>query len=184
VITVPRGGKIPFRTIRAEFMYEPSETSSTMSFFGVGLTNVIDVEVVNDSLRNDKSFTSLDLNFNLSAPFAGVSPGISFGLLDAANNSPLGRRGYVAVSLQDSKNSSPLASASATEFTMGAYFGRSSHLFVGLSLPVNDNFRFLAEDDGFRVAGGAEFKFENGPFFRAVFRQNQTLVSLGMSAHF
>ncbi len=155
-----------------------------MSFFGVGLTNVIDAEVVNDSLRNDKASTSLNLDFNLSAPFAGLSPGVSFGVLDATNDTALGRRGYVAISLQDSKNSSPLAAGSATEFTIGSYFGRSSHIFIGLSLPVNDRFRFLAEDDGFNVAGGAEFKFENGPYFRAVFRQNQTLVTVGLSAHF
>jgi len=180
VITVPRGGKIPFGTVRGEFMFEPSEPRSMMSFLGVGLTTFVDAEIETDQLRDEKSFTQLNLDFNLNSPLPGFAPGVSVGMVDATDQSPQGRRGYVAVSFQDTggETNAPV------ETTVGAFFGRSSHMFVGLSLPVNDQFRFLAEDDGFRVSAGAEFKTAAGPYFRLVFREESTLLSVGATTHF
>ena len=180
MITIPRGGKIPFGTIRGEYMFEPSEPTSTISFLGVGLTTFVDAEIETDQLRGEKKFTQLNLDFNLNSPLAGFAPGISVGLLDATDQSPQGRRGYVAVSFQDTggETSAPV------ETTVGAFFGRESHMFVGLSLPVSEQFRFLAEDDGFRVSAGAEWKTSAGPYFRFVFREHSTLLSVGSTTHF
>jgi hypothetical protein len=184
VITVPRGGKIPFGTVRGEFMFAPSQARSSITFLGVGLTTFIDAEVETRQLTSERSFTELNLDFNLNAPLAGFAPGISFGILDASGQSPDGRRGYVAVSFQDSGESTALTGTSNVETTIGAFFGKKSHVFVGLSLPVNEQFRFLAEDDGERVSAGAEYKSSAGPYFRMVFRENQTLLSVGATTHF
>lgn len=166
-------------------MFEPSQPGSNISFLGVGLTTFIDAEIETNQSRNEKRFTELNLNFNLNAPLAGIAPGISFGIMDATDQSPTGRRGYVAVTFQDSGDSGPLSGGAAVETTIGGFFGgRNSQAFVGLSLPVNEDFRFLAEDDGSRVSAGAEFKTFKGTYFRLVFRSNQTLLSVGATTHF
>jgi len=184
LITIPRGGKIPFGTVRGEFMFEQSQPTSSMSFLGVGLTTFIDAEVVTDQLRDERSFTELNLNFNLNAPIASIAPGVSLGILDATDQSPDGRRGYIAVSFQDSGDSGPFSGGAAVETTIGGFFGRNSHAFVGMSLPVSDKFRFMVEDDGSRVSAGAELKTNAGPYFRLVFREDQTLLSVGATTHF
>jgi hypothetical protein len=185
LITIPRGGKIPFGTLRGEFMFEPSRPGSSMSFLGVGLTTFIDAEVVSDQLKNDKNFTELNLNFNLNAPLAGLAPGVSVGILDAANQSPDGRRGYIAISFQDSSDAGPFSGGAAVETTIGGFFGgRNSHAFVGMSLPVNESFRFLVEHDGTRINAGAELRPWGGPYFRVVFREDHTLLSVGATTHF
>jgi hypothetical protein len=184
VITVPRGGKIPYGTIRGEFMFEPSQPASSLSYIGIGVTTFIDAEVATDQFRDEKSFTELNLDFNLNSPLAGLAPGISFGILDVTNSSPDGRRGYIAVSFQDSSDSGPLSGGATVETTIGAFVGKTSHMFVGLSLPVNEHFRFLAEDDGFRVAAGAELKPLGNTYFRLVFRADQTLLSVGSTVRF
>ena len=165
-------------------MFEPSMPTSTLSFVGVGLTTFVDAELETQQLRNEPSFTALNLDFNLNAPIAGVAPGVSLGILDATDQSPDGRRGYIAISFQDSGDSGPFSGGAAVETTVGAFFGRNSHAFVGMSLPVNYNFRFMVEDDGSRVSAGAEYKTNAGPYFRLVFREDQTLLSVGATTHF
>ena len=164
-------------------MFEPSRPGSSFSFLGIGLSTFFDAEIENDQLKNEKKFTTVDLNFNINAPLAGFAPGVSFGVLDAADESPQGRRGYVAVSFQDSGNGG-FGSSGAVETTIGAYVGHTSHAFVGASLPANEHFRFLAEHDGMRISAGAEYRTQAGPYFRLVFRANQTLLSVGSTVHF
>lgn len=184
LITIPRGGKIPFGVVRGEYMFEPSRTGSFYGFFGFGVTTFFDAEVVSDQLEGEKHFTTLDLGFNLNAPLAGLAPGISFGMLDAADQSPEGRRFYLAVTAQDSGNSGPFSGSAPVETTVGVETGKSLRGFVGVALPVNDAFRFLAEVHNGLISAGAEFKTEKGPYFRLVFRSNQTLLSAGSTVHF
>jgi hypothetical protein len=169
---------------RLEYMFEPSRSGSSLGFLGVGVTTYIDAEIQNNELQGEKKFTALNLDFNLNAPLAGLAPGVSFGILDATNVSPDGRRGYVAISIQDSSDSGPYSGGAAVETTIGAFVGRTSHAFVGVSLPVSERFRFLAEDDGEIVSAGAELKTTTGAFFRLVFRSDETLLSIGTTAHF
>lgn len=184
LLFIPRGGKIPFGTARGEFMFQPSQPGSSYYFLGVGLTTFIDAEVESDQLKDEKNFTQLNLDFNVNAPIPGLAPGISFGLLDATNQSPVGRRAYMAVSFQDNGGEGPLAGGAAVETTVGVSTGRTTHLFIGASLPVNDQFRFMIEDDGTRVNTGAEFKTSFGAYFRLVFREDQTLLSVGSTLRF
>ena len=183
VITVPRGGKIPFGIVRGEFMFEPSQPSSSLGFLGFGVNSYVDAEIEDNQFRGEKRYTALNLDFNLNAPIAGIAPGISFGVLDATDQSPDGRRGYIAISFQ-SGDSGSFVGTSAVEATIGGFFGKQSTAFVGLSLPASDQFRLLAEDDGKRVSAGAELRTGNGPYFRLVFREDQTLLSVGMTSHF
>ncbi|MEA2554547.1 MAG: hypothetical protein QOJ65_2723 [Fimbriimonadaceae bacterium] len=165
-------------------MFEPSRPGSFDAFLGVGLTTFVDAEIETRQLENQSRFTSLDLNFNVNAPLAGLAPGISVGVLDVADQSPDGRRGYLAISVQDSGGSGPFGGIAPTETTFGFMLGRESHAFVGVSLPLNERFRLLAEADGTKLSGGAEFRTENGPYFRLVFRQEQTLLSVGSTVRF
>jgi hypothetical protein len=184
LITIPRGGKIPYGTVRGEYMFEPSRTGSFYGFFGFGLTTFFDAEVVSDQLQGEEHFTSLDIAFNLNAPLSGLAPGISVGMLDAADQSPQGRRFYAAVSIQDSGSSGPFSGNAAVETTIGIETGTTLRGFVGVSLPVSEKLRFLAEVHNGLISAGAELKTEKGPFFRLVFRSTQTLLSVGSSVHF
>ena len=165
-------------------MFEASRAKSSLAFLGFGVSTFIDAEVSQHDLRGEKSFTQLDLTFNLNAPIPGFAPGISFGVLDAADQSPEGVRGYFAASFQEAGGVGEFGGNATVEATVGAVVGRESHAFVGMSLPTTEHFRFLAEHDGFRISAGAEYKMSQGPFFRLVFRESQTLLSAGMTAHF
>lgn len=165
-------------------MMEPSRPGSFVGFLGFGVNSYIDAEVESDQLKGNKDFTTLNLDFNLNAPLAGIAPGVSFGVLDANNTSPEGRRAYVAVSFQDAGTGGVFSGGASVETTIGAFVGKTSHAFVGVSLPVNEQFRFLAEDDGESINAGAELRLDNGPYFRLVFREDQTLLSVGATTHF
>lgn len=184
LITIPRGGKIPFGTVRGEFMFQPSDPTSTYSFFGVGLTTFIDAEVESDQLKDEEKFTALNLDFNVNAPIAGYAPGISVGVLDATDQSPERRRGYLAVSWQDNGGAGPLSGAATVETTLGVMVGHTTHFFIGASLPVTEQFRLLVEDNGTVLSSGAEFRTTFGPYVRLVFREDQTLLSVGETTHF
>ena len=170
--------------MRGEMLIQPSQPGSSYYFFGVGLTTFIDAEIESDQLKDEKNFTQLNLDFNLNAPIPGLAPGISFGVQDATDQSPLGRREYMAISFQDNGGGGLLSGNATVETTMGVSVGHTTHFFIGASLPVNDQFRLMVEDDGTHVNTGAEFKTGFGPYVRLVFREDQTLLSIGSTAHF
>lgn len=184
LITIPRGGKIPFGVARGEYMFEPSRTGSSYSFLGLGLTTFIDAEIENRQLDGQHEFTTLDVNFNLNAPLAGLAPGFSMGVLDALDQTSQGIRAYAAISIQDSSDSGELGGTASVETTLGVAVGRSSHAFVGVSLPFNDRFRLMAEHNGEEISAGAEYRMTQGPYFRLIFRPQQTLLSVGASTRF
>jgi hypothetical protein len=165
-------------------MIQPSQPGSSYYFVGIGLTTFIDAEVESNQLRDEKNFTQLNLDFNLNAPIPGLAPGISFGVLDATDQSPQGRREYMAISVQDNGGGGIMSGNAAVETTFGVSVGRTTHFFIGASLPVNDQFRFMVEDDGTEVNTGAEFKTGFGPYFRLVFREDHALLSVGSTTHF
>lgn len=184
LITIPRGGKIPFGVARGEYMFEPSRPDSSYSFLGVGLTTFIDAEIENRQLAGQHEFTTLDINFNINAPLAGLAPGFSVGVLDALDQTREGIRAYAALSIQDSSDSGELGGTASVETTVGVEVGRTSHAFVGVSLPFNDRFRLMAEHNGTEISAGAEYRMSQGPYFRLIFRQQQTLLSVGATTHF
>ena len=165
-------------------MLAPSQPGSSYYFLGAGITTFIDAEIESDQLKDEKNFTQLNLDFNVNAPIPGVAPGISFGVLDATDQSAQGRRAYMAVSFQDNGGAGPLSGTAPVETTIGVSAGHTTHLFIGASLPVNEQFRFMVEEDGIHVNAGAEFKTTYGPYFRLVFRGEQTLLSVGSLTHF
>lgn len=165
-------------------MFEPSRPGSSYSFFGVGLTTFIDAEISSRQLSGEHDFTTVDLNFNVNAPLAGFAPGLSLGILDALDQSPDGIRAYAAVSIQDNSDSGPFSGNAAVETTIGVTVGRTSHAFVGVSLPFSDRFRLMAEHNGTKISTGAEYRFSQGPFLRLVFREDQTLLSVGATRKF
>jgi hypothetical protein len=183
VITVPRGGKIPVGTLRGEYFFEPQSPGSSLSFLGTGINSYFDIEFARHDLRNQESYTEVNLNFNLNAPLAGYAPGISFGILDAADQSPLGLRGYIAVSFQDN-GGGPIGSNSNVETTLGVFVGRDSNAFIGVSMPLHERFRFLVEHDGIGVNAGAELRLQQGAFFKLLFLDSKTLVSAGATIRF
>ncbi len=165
-------------------MFQPSTPRSSYYFVGVGLTTFIDAEVESNQLRDEKNYTQINLDFNLNAPIPGFAPGISFGVLDATDQSPDRRRAYMAISFQDNGGGGLLSGNATVETTIGVTVGPETKVFVGASLPVNERFRLMIEDDGTRVNTGAEFRTGFGPYFRLVFREDQTLLSLGSTTRF
>jgi hypothetical protein len=165
-------------------MFEPSRPGSSYSFLGVGLTTFIDAEIWRREFDGGGDFTTLDLTFNVNAPLAGFAPGISLGILDALDETSDGIRAYAAVSILDNLDTGPFSGNASVETTVGVTVGRTSHAFVGASLPFSERFRLMAEHDGTKISTGAEYKLNQGPYFRLVFRPNQTLLSVGMTAKF
>lgn len=183
LIHTPRGGKLPYGTIRAEYLYEPTLRHNTYRYLGIGITTAFDLELRYDDLEGfDRGFT-FDIGYNVNAPFTDLAPGISFGVLDGLNQTREGRRFYMAITSRQAA-SDDLVAGEAMELTLGFTLGSKNAAFVGLSLPFSENFRLLAEHDGFRATGGLELKTRSDVALRLLFRSNETLLGLQLSTRF
>jgi hypothetical protein len=183
LIHTPRGGKLPYGTVRAEYLYEPTVRHNTYRYLGIGITTAFDLELRYDDVDGFERETTFDLGYNVNAPFTDLAPGISFGVLDGMNETREGRRFYMAITTKQSA-SDDLVAGEAMELTMGFMLGSKNAAFVGLSLPFSENVRLIAEHDGFRATGGLELRARPDLAFRLLFRSNETLLGLQVSTRF
>lgn len=183
LIQTPRGGKLPYGTIRAEYLYEPTSRHNTYRYLGFGITTAFDLELRYDDVEGFDRGTTFDVGYNVNAPFTDLAPGVSFGVLDALDETREGRRYYMAITTKQSA-SDDLVSGEAMELTIGFTLGSKNGAFVGLSLPFSENVRLLAEHDGFRATGGLELKTRSDIALRLLFRSNETLLGLQASTRF
>lgn len=183
LVTIPVGKKVLNRTFRIEGLFDPADWGRGRFSLAAGLTQNIDAEIYHDRLSSGRNFTSFDVAYNQSAPITDLTPGISVGLLDALNETELGRRLFGAITFRvglqgDTVNDVPL------EVTIGAATNVRHPIFVGVLLPFSPSYRILAEHDGERITAGFEFRPGPGVVARALFRRDRTLVSLSLTHRF
>lgn len=125
---------------------------------------------------------TFDLAYNFVAPVASLAPGISVGMLDALNETLDGRRTYIAFTFRELLDVGDKGANG--EVTMGIQFGSSNTGFVGASIPLSNNFRLLAEHNGFRISAGFELAIAKTIRARAISQNGTLLFGLNLSHRF
>lgn len=182
VISVPTGRKLPFGTIRYEFRAEPVQRGNEEHLFAAGIGTSFEIEARTSWLEKDRGSGTFDLAYNLIAPIPDLSPGISFGVQDALDQTQDRRRFYAAITFRPY-----FITANGDvpgEVTLGIFQGEYTHPFVGVGIPFSRELRLLAEHNGFRPAAGFEYRLKPNIGFRMQFRQRQTLASLQLTTKF
>ena len=130
----------------------------------------------------ESGHTTFDFAYNLIAPVASLSPGISVGMLDGLNETPDGRRTYIAFTFRQLLDVGDKGANG--EATMGVQFGHINSGFVGVSLPLSTNARFLVEHNGVRISTGFELAFARTARARVITQEGTLLLGLNLSHRF
>lgn len=183
LILIPTGNKLPFGKVRAEAIWSTRDRDHVQGFLGAGIGHSFDAELLYENISPNAQVGSFNFAYNYVVPVSDLTPGLSVGVRDALNKTRDGRSFYIASTFRIApdglynENSPP-------ELTIG--FGTESlrGLFVGASLPFTDHFRLLAEHDSFRITAGFEIEPLPGLALRALYRQDETLLSVGYAVRF
>jgi hypothetical protein len=183
LITVPNAHKIPEKSIRAEYLFAAGVDKDIRTFFGYGIDRSFEIDLTSRTFEHGGTKASFDLSYSITDPFVNYVPGLTVGIVDALNNTPEGRRFYVATSY-DIGQSGQHSGNTPMEVTIGAFGGSYSGPFVAITIPFSSSFKGLVEHDSQVIAAGVEIKPTSWSSVRWVFREQQVLWALGISAHF
>jgi hypothetical protein len=183
LIDIPTARKILFEDVRYEFRVDPDLRGSNQQFMGIGIGNSWELDLRDIHNPATAPVGTFDLAYNLLSAFpGGIAPGISFGVQDAANLTQDGRRFYAVTTLRNSMDELP--GNVYCDVTLGFQIGSLTSPFVGVSMPFSKTLYLLAEDSGFRLSSGFEFRPIPRVSARIIFRANQTLLSLSATGKF
>jgi hypothetical protein len=182
LIDTPTAHKVPDGMVRLEYDFDPAGPfHETYADFGIDKS--FEMALRMQSIGDDPTKGTFDLAYNYVPPIAGISPGLSFGVQDALNETPDGRRFYAAVTTRQIY--SPQGGDAPGDVTLGGYFaGARTCIFVGASLPLSPAVQFLAEDDGYRVSMGFEYHGIKQLAIRLVARGDQPVLSFSTRTRF
>lgn len=175
LVQIPTGKKLPLNSVRPELLWTADRPSRLQGFLGVSLTESIDAELLTDKEGADPAVASLTLSYNFVVPVVDLTPGISFGVVDAFDRTEFGRGGFLALTWRLGLIGD-LVQETPAEFTIGAVTNRGA--FVGLMLPLAQQIRLVAEHDGLRPTAGLELRPTRGVNVRWLFRERSTLFGL------
>lgn len=182
LITIPTGRKLPFGTVRYEFRAEPKQRGAREHLLAAGIGTSFEIEARTSWLQDDRGTGTFDLAYNVIAPIPDLSPGISFGVQDAMDETEDRRRFYAAITFRPYFTTAN--GDTPGEVTLGVLQGEYTHPFVGVGIPFTREFRLLAEHNGLRPAAGFEYRPKPNLGFRIQFREHQTMASLQLTTKF
>jgi hypothetical protein len=182
LILIPTGKKLLTESFQLEILTDRSR-DITMGWFGTGLGQSFDFEVTGESFDDNRLVASVDFSYNYTVPVVDFIPGVSFGVQDAMNVTDRGRNVYLAVTHRFG-NVGELNQDIPTELTYGFWTREGGLVFAGVSLPFSHTLQLLAEHDSDNLTAGVQIKPHEGVSFRALFRQNQVMVSLRVQSRF
>jgi hypothetical protein len=174
ILNVPIGRSLPFHVLRTETLFGLNERGSREQFMAFTLFSGVEVELRNRNRDDDRGNTTADFAYNLISPVASLSPGVSFGILDSANKSLDGSRGYMAITFREMFDIGQVGEAG--DVTIGFQFGSLNSGFWGASLPISGRTRLLFEHNGARASAGIESNLYPGLNLR-IFTQQETLLA-------
>jgi hypothetical protein len=177
LIDIPLGRKIPSGVIRLEGQFDQSDASQSDAYLDWGVDSNWEASLHYENPVDARGRLTGDLSYNLIPPITGISPGISVGVQDLANNTGDGRRFYAASTFKVDGTDlwTPV------ELTLGASYDHQIRPFVGLSFPLDPRLRLMAEHDGFRISAGAEYKPTRNMALRWVVRGSVSELSLRLT---
>jgi hypothetical protein len=184
-ITIPVGRKLTYRNVRFEFQDDLRGKGPKSALLAAGLTAELEIELHSFRqalLGRDRSWQTADFAFVPAGPIADLSPGFSFGVQDIADKTELGVRFYAAITFRT--DISLEGGDQPGDLTLGGYFGKHGSGFIGASLPLTPQLRFIVEHANGEIGGGIELR-PRGPFaFRYATRGKQTYASLRLTWRF
>jgi hypothetical protein len=162
-ISIPTGQKTPYRGVRLMAFSERSDAKEGHWALGIGVTPLFEVEFTYDTMPGASDRLSMDLTYNVIDPLINMSPGISFGVRDALDQSKDGAGAYAAITYHVG-NEDPHNQNTPTAATFGILLdSRGGRVFTGVSQPFTDQVLLVVEHDGERLIGGFEYRpFPNG----------------------
>ncbi len=182
LILIPTGKKLLSTAFQFEILTDRSR-DITMGWFGMGLGQSFDFEFTAESFNDNRMTGSLDFSYNYTVPVVDFLPGMSIGVQDALNVTERGRNMYVAITHRYG-NYGELNQDIPTEVTYGFWTREGGLFFAGVTLPFSKAFQLLAEHDSDNLTAGIQLSPHEGVNFRALFRQNQVMVSFRVQARF
>jgi hypothetical protein len=182
ILNVPTGRTMGLGTFRAEYLYGLNNRGAKEQFIGFSPVSSLDIELRNRFRFDDPGNLTADVSYNYVAPVPSISPGISFGVLDASNRTLDGRRGFVAITFREALDIGQVSENG--DFTIGMQFGGISSGFMGVALPLSGRTKFLFEHNGARLTGGIESNLIKGLNLRVFTQENLLLGGLSYAIRF
>ena len=182
VIDVPIGRSLRMGTFQISDMEGMNQSGSRDRYFAYSPLVGLEFAVRERMRPGELGRATLDFSYNFIAPVAALSPGISVGILDGLNETVDGRRSYVAFTFRELLD---VGNKGANgEVTMGVQFGHLNTGFVGVSLPLSNNLRLLAEHNGVRISTGFELGIDKSIRARLITQDGTLLLGLNLSHRF
>jgi hypothetical protein len=182
LFSIPMGRSLPKGTYRFEQLSSATNRFAKEQFFAFVPISELEIELQ----RRERSFESngigVNLSYNLFTPIAGLSPGISVGVLDSLNETALRRRGFIAITFRDLFDVSQ--NGEYGDVTFGYQFGSKTAGFIGCQLPFSTQLKAIAEFNGQDLTTGLSFQFSSEFRGRVFIQNNITLAGFSYSHRF
>ncbi len=154
-LSIPTGAKVPFKAIKLDFAMSPS-AGFRQSYADIGIGTSFEMTLRAQRPLDLSTVGTFDIAYNYISPIAGIIPGISFGMQDTLDQSPTGRRVFIAATSRQIYSTE--SGDSPGDVTIGLFEGRHSSIFVGLDIPLSTYLRLVACHDGSVITAGLEFR--------------------------
>lgn len=181
-IFIPTGDKIPFQTMRLEYLWLNRPGSAFDAWAGFGVTKDFEAELQLERLDSNAAVGTFNLAYSFVSPITDTVPGLAIGVRDGLNRTEVGRQFYAAATYR--VGTAGEAGADHLDATLGVGVGRRTVPFVGVMLPFSPHVHGLAEHDGQRATAGIEVIPFAGLGLRLMAQEHQTLISVRWSARF
>lgn len=185
LILIPTARKINIGDIRAEYLFSGRNQRFQQAYIALPVGHSFEADLLFEK-TDDKSVGSLDFAYNYVVPITDTTPGLTFGVRDVLNRTQYGRALYAAATWRFGVEDTTSATV-PMELTIGAGPKPIRGAFVGVMLPFSNEVRLLVEHDSIQATAGLELRpIRRVPelALRGLFRQDQSLWSLGYTARF
>jgi len=182
VIDVPTGRSLPKGTFQFYDMEATNQNGARDRYLAYAPIMGLEFGLRQRMRPNESGETTFDFAYNFLSPVSSVAPGISVGMLDVLDQTIDGQRTYLAITFRELLQVGERGANG--EVTMGVQFGQLNTGFVGVSLPLSQNFRLLTEHNGNRISTGFELEMAKGIKARVVTQEGTLLMGLNLSRRF
>ncbi|MEI8281227.1 MAG: hypothetical protein WCG75_02365 [Armatimonadota bacterium] len=182
LIDVPIGRSLSMGTFQISDMEGLNQGGSRDRMIGYSPLTGIEFNFRQRIRPNENGHGTFDFAYNFVSPVAALAPGISVGMLDGLNETVDGRRTYIAFTFRELLDVGEKGANG--EVTMGVQFGHLNTGFVGVSLPLSSNLRFLVEHNGARISTGFDLSLQRRFHGRIITQDGVLMLGLNYSHRF
>ncbi len=182
LIDIPTARLIVFEDFRYELRSAPYAGGDQQQYLALGVGKSWELDLRDIQNSETASRGTFDLQYCLLQALPDISPAVSFGVQDGANETMDGRRFYAVTTFRESLDD--VGSNAYADITLGYQSGSLDGMFAGVKVPLTTNFAVLGEDSGFRLSAGFEYRPTRNVTLRWITRDQQTLLSLSAVGRF